>query len=264
MARGSGERSGWSVRRIGSVVLVATVAGIVGAGFLAVRWSADDPADRGAPRTAAQETGSDGAMDDSGPAVAPAGPASETTAAPAPVPTAGTAPPTGQPGEARPTDRPVSAGTPHETPTPAPVPSGVEVDAPVQPEQPAPPPDSVPPSDPPAATLPAALPGTVQSCNTYGEDCGPVPLYGTVPPDGYDYHSFPAEARVPDGTVLDALCWARGAMVYNYAAFFDPPDLGPNPYASDLWYRVSWSGHHLWIADVYFVRDVGGYGLPAC
>jgi hypothetical protein len=104
----------------------------------------------------------------------------------------------------------------------------------------------------------------VNGCNTYGEDCGTVPIYAAPPPPDYDYLTYGSVTRVPHGASLVATCWTTGGVTYNYAAFFDPPDFGPAPYESDVYYRVTANGVTGWIADTYFVRDPSGLGLPLC
>jgi hypothetical protein len=110
-------------------------------------------------------------------------------------------------------------------------------------------------------------PGTVHGCNTYGENCEGNPIYEEVPPtSGYDWSTWPKVATVPNGTELVARCWALGAVTTNYASRADPPDHGPDPYASDTYYNVQApNGRWGWIPDTYFVRDQNDrLGLPRC
>jgi len=106
--------------------------------------------------------------------------------------------------------------------------------------------------------------GTVHGCNTYGGNCDGNPIYDEVPPEGYDWAAWPILARVDNGTVLTARCWALGGMTYNYRV--DPPDHGPDPYASETYFNVQApDGRWGWIPDTYFVRDQGNrMGLPRC
>lgn len=111
---------------------------------------------------------------------------------------------------------------------------------------------------------PATSEGTVRGCNTYGGNCDGNPIHVQVPPPNYDWASWPTIDRVPNGSVLVARCWAIGATVTNYRV--DPPDHGPDPYASDIHFNVQAAdGRWGWIPDTYFVRDQGGrMGLQRC
>ncbi len=147
-----------------------------------------------------------------------------------------------------------------------------ESNPPVVPAPPAVPPPADP--APPVAPVPPAVPvdppelktaaGTVNGCNTYGQNCENNPVYADVPPAGYDYVNEPKIATVPNGAVLQASCWARGGETYNWAVSQNDP--GPNPYNSDVYFRVEVTNGQLgWIPDTYFVRDKAGrLGLPAC
>jgi hypothetical protein len=89
----------------------------------------------------------------------------------------------------------------------------------------------------------------------------------SVPPENYNYTTFPRITTAPNGTTLTARCWAEGGRTYNWAAKLNPPDPGPNPYDSTIYYSVQVPGSSQWgyIPDTYFVRDKNGrMGLPAC
>lgn len=120
-------------------------------------------------------------------------------------------------------------------------------------------------AEPPPTTLPPGH-GAVRGCNTYGENCDGNPIYRDVPPPDYDWPTWPKITTVVNGTVLQASCWDIGGMTWNYAAKAIPPDHGPDPYASDVYFYVlAPSGDWGWIPDTYFVRDQGGrMGLPKC
>jgi hypothetical protein len=124
-----------------------------------------------------------------------------------------------------------------------------------------------PRSKPPAPPTPVTRQGTVNGCNTYGQDCDRDPIYQSVPGPGYSASQQAKIATVDNGTVLTARCWAQGGVTYNYAASHTPPDLGPNPYQSDIYFYVKAPGTDRWgyIPDTYFVHDkVGKLGLPGC
>jgi hypothetical protein len=143
--------------------------------------------------------------------------------------------------------------------------SGSKTVAPPRTQMPADP--SPPPTTPPATTPPPiTADGVVQGCNTYGEHCAATPLYAKVPPPDYNYRSWPTVTTVTNGTTLTARCWARGGVTFNYAAWLDPPDYGPNPYESPIYFSVRVSGGQwAYIPDAYFVRDKSGrMGLPEC
>lgn len=141
---------------------------------------------------------------------------------------------------------------------------------PVAPPAPHAPPSTPPPAVTPPPTTPPPLVtanGVVNGCDTYGQSCGDNPLYAEVPPAGYDYTTWPKVTTVANGATLTARCWARGGITYNYAAWFDPPDYGDDPYESDVYFNVRVAGgdQWAWIPDTYFVRDKNGrMGLPEC
>jgi hypothetical protein len=245
-------------RRLLTAVAVI-LACLIGAAFLVGRQSTEPPAD---PPAAGRTAGGPGARPDEGsttptspePAVDPATPGD-----PAPPPS------TGASGDQRGPGTSPSPSTPGGQSATTVASAGDNPGHPAEPDPPAGPGDVVPPADPPAASDPPLVrDGTVNGCNTYSEDCDGVPLYPSVPPPGYDYLTFPHATTVPNGTVLGARCWTRGGVTYNYAAFFDPPDYGPDPYGSDIYYLIPTDAQALWIADTYFVRDKSGYGLPPC
>jgi serine/threonine protein kinase len=116
-------------------------------------------------------------------------------------------------------------------------------------------------------STPPTRTGTVNSCNTYGQNCNAKNIYVSVPPDGYNYTTFPRITTVPNGATLTARCWAEGGRTYNWAAKIAKPDPGPNPYDSTIYYSVQVPGSSQWgyLPDTYFVRDKSGrMGLPAC
>ncbi|HEY3141876.1 MAG TPA: hypothetical protein VGJ86_12140, partial [Acidimicrobiales bacterium] len=135
----------------------------------------------------------------------------------------------------------------------------------------APPGPQAPPS-PPAPPAPATTPppvtaqGTVNGCDTWGNNCADNPLYVEVPPPGYDYETFPKVTTVANGTTLTARCWATGGVTYNYAAWYDPPDYGPDPYESNIYFSVrAPNGQWAWAPDTFFVRDkTHRLGVPEC
>jgi hypothetical protein len=235
---GSGHR-----RRLAVAVLVVAIALAAGA-VLLTRSEASAPSEAMGPATSSPEVG-DTVEDD---------PSTSEQANPTLPPVEGTGPTTpNPPATPGPAIDPVDGGqgetiTSPGTPGPDSPPTSVEQTAPV----------------PTTAPAPQTRSGVVNGCNTYGEDCGANPLYGSVPPPGYDHNTFPHVGTVAHGQQLEARCWARGGTTYNYAAFYDPPDRGPDPYASDIYYQVRFGGQWRWIADTYFVRDPGGFGLPAC
>lgn len=125
---------------------------------------------------------------------------------------------------------------------------------------------SPPVTSPPATSGPTERVGTVNGCNTYGQHCEGNPIYRDVPPDGYNFATWPKIATVNNGTQLTARCWGSGGVTWNYAALHNPPDYGPNPYDSTIYFYVrAPDGQWGYIPDTYFVRDkVTKLGLPAC
>jgi hypothetical protein len=107
--------------------------------------------------------------------------------------------------------------------------------------------------------------GTVQGCNTFGRECDGNPVYKSVP-TVYDPGSMPrVVARIDSGANLQASCWVQGARITNWASESDPPDPGPDPYQSDIHFRVLTPNGWGYLADTHFVRDkVGKLGLPMC
>lgn len=128
------------------------------------------------------------------------------------------------------------------------------------------PPPVVPPTTGAATNTPSTREGTVNGCNTYGQECEGNPIYRDVPPPGYNYRTWPKVTTVANGTRLTARCWAEGGTTWNYAASHNPPDYGPNPYESTIYFNVrAPNGEWGWIPDTYFVRDKQGrMGLPRC
>ena len=106
----------------------------------------------------------------------------------------------------------------------------------------------------------------MNACNTWGEHCDGNPIYRAVPPPGYNFSTWSKIDTVDNGVVLSARCWTQGGVTYNYAFSSNPPDYGPNPYESDVYFNVqARSGEWGWIPDTYFVRDKQGrMGLPHC
>lgn len=158
------------------------------------------------------------------------------------------------------TTTPPSPATPDPGPHPGPAaPPGPHV----LPNTPAPPVTQPPATAPPA---PDTAQGTVTGCDAYGNNCSDNPLYAEVPPPGYDYVTFPKVATVANGTTLTARCWATGGVTYNYAAGYDPPDYGPDPYESNVYFNVrAPNGQWAWAPDTYFVRDkTHRLGLDEC
>jgi hypothetical protein len=107
----------------------------------------------------------------------------------------------------------------------------------------------------------------VNGCNTYGKNCDGNPIFRGAPPQSYDaYNNNPKVQTVGNRTRLTARCWATGTVVWNYAALHDPPDYGPDPYDSTIYFYVR-APNSEWgfIPDTWFVRDkTGKVGLPAC
>ena len=108
--------------------------------------------------------------------------------------------------------------------------------------------------------------GIVQGCDSWGENCTQNPIYTAVPPPGYDYTTFTKLATVDNGASLLARCWSVGGDTTNYASAHNPPDLGPNPYDSAIYFQVQApNGQWGWIPDTYFVRDkINKMGLLSC
>jgi hypothetical protein len=127
-------------------------------------------------------------------------------------------------------------------------------------------PTTAPPATQAPATAPSTRDGTVNGCNTYGQNCEGNPIYRDLPPPGYDYRTWPKITTVANGSHLAARCWAEGGTTWNYAAAHNPPDFGPNPYESNVYFSVrAPNGEWGWIPDTYFVRDkIGRLGLPRC
>jgi hypothetical protein len=149
----------------------------------------------------------------------------------------------------------IQVAPPSPATPPAPAPN-------IQPAAPVPTTSKSTPPPPPSAV------GTVNGCNTYGGYCENNPAFTTVPPPGTTVAQFiawPRATSVPNGAQLTATCWTTGVLVWNYAAQHNPIDYGPNPYESDVYYRVSANGTSGYIPDTYFVRDKNGHlGLPHC
>lgn len=185
----------------------------------------------------------------------------ETPSTPTTVPPATEPPPTSPPPSSRPATSPPATSPPTTQPPATSPPT-------TSPPTTSPPTTSPPTTSPPAATTtpPVERIGTVNGCNTYGQNCEGNPIDGDVPPAGYNYQTWPKVTSVPNGAQLSARCWARGGTTWNYAASHNPPDYGPNPYESDIYFYVrAPNGEWGWIPDTYFVRDkVNMMGLPAC
>jgi len=130
------------------------------------------------------------------------------------------------------------------------------------------PPATQPPAtQPPATQAPAPeKTGTVHGCNTYGQNCDGNPIFRSVPQSYNEYFNTAKIEEVPNGTQLSARCWTTGTVVWNYAALHNPPDYGPDPYDSTIYFNVRASnGEWGFIPDTYFVRDKNGkMGLPHC
>lgn len=93
-------------------------------------------------------------------------------------------------------------------------------------------------------------------CNTYGEYCDDNPIFVSKPVTQDYYQTAAVIERVPNGTVMEAACFGTGPITYNYAAQTSPPDPGPNPYQSDVYYRVrAPSGSWGWVSDAFFARS---------
>lgn len=131
-----------------------------------------------------------------------------------------------------------------------------------------------PPTTPPPPTTAAPSPtpttrrnGTVNGCNTYGQNCDGNPIFRGPPPQtNSQYQSATRITAVNNGVTLTARCWATGTVVWNYAVSYNPPDYGPNPYESTIYFSVQApNGEWGFIPDTYFVRDKNGQlGLAAC
>lgn len=156
---------------------------------------------------------------------------------------------------ARPPEREIVAPPPpRPTPTTA-VPRTTE---------PPPPITVLPPPPPPPA--PETEKATVIGCDSFGQGCDDIPIYRDLPPAGTDPGDVATQATVREGTELRARCWSEGARTYNYDATAEPPDPGPDPYDSDVYFNVQVLGETWgWISDTTFVRDKGlKLGLPRC
>jgi len=153
--------------------------------------------------------------------------------------------------------------------------SNLQPQKPIDPIQPAEPknnnPELPPVERPPVQSPPVQQPpvpttatGTVNGCNTYGQNCDGNPIYVNVPQPGYNYKTEPKVEAVANGSRLTARCWTTGATVYNWAKSQNDP--GPNPYDSDVHFSVQApNGTWGYIPDTYFVRDKGNkLGLPHC
>ena len=109
--------------------------------------------------------------------------------------------------------------------------------------------------------------GTVNGCNTYGENCEGNPIFRDAPPQNYDaYIANQKVATVANGTQLTARCWSTGTVVWNYAALHQPVNYGDNPYDSTIYFYVlAPNGQWGFIPDTYFVRDkTNKLGLASC
>jgi hypothetical protein len=108
--------------------------------------------------------------------------------------------------------------------------------------------------------------GSVDGCNTYGQHCNHIAIFASAPTDpNYNVDGWPVLTWVNNGKVLSARCSATGVVTYNWAVSQNDP--GPDPYQSNLYYKVLLPGSTSkwgYIADTYFVRDKTGFGLPRC
>jgi hypothetical protein len=112
---------------------------------------------------------------------------------------------------------------------------------------------SAPPSPPPGRLA------KVLGCNTYGESCDGNPVLRVVPTaDPYAITEEMVVARYSTGVMLRALCWETGATTYNWSALTDPPDPGPDPYQSQIYYRVQTDVGSGFMSDVFLGRDRNG------
>jgi hypothetical protein len=123
-----------------------------------------------------------------------------------------------------------------------------------------------PPPPPPPPPKPTTVTGAVIGCDSFGQRCDNIPIHGALPPPDTDPRAVSTLATVTQGTEIRARCWAEGARTYNYNASAEPPDLGPDPYDSDVYFNVQVLGETWgWISDTSFVRDKGlKLGLPRC
>jgi serine/threonine protein kinase len=123
-----------------------------------------------------------------------------------------------------------------------------------------------PPPPPPPPPKPTTVTGVVIGCDSFGQRCDDIPIHGALPPPDTDPRAVSTLAKVTQGTEMRARCWAEGARTYNYDASAEPPDLGPDPYDSDVYFNVQVLGETWgWISDTSFVRDKGlKLGLPRC
>lgn len=162
-------------------------------------------------------------------------------------------------------DRPAATPPEREIVAPAPPPLRPTPTAAV-PLTTAPPPPTTAPRLPPPPPTPTTVRGTVIGCDSFGENCDDIPIYRDLPPAGTDPDDAGTLATVREGTELRARCWAEGARTFNYDATADPPDPGPAPYDSDVYFNVLGLGETWgWISDTTFVRDQGlKLGLPRC
>jgi serine/threonine protein kinase len=119
---------------------------------------------------------------------------------------------------------------------------------------------------PPPPPKPTTVTGVVIGCDSFGQRCDNIPIHGALPPPDTDPRAVSTLAKVTQGTEMRARCWAEGARTYNYDASAEPPDLGPDPYDSDVYFNVQVLGETWgWISDTSFVRDKGlKLGLPRC
>jgi hypothetical protein len=163
-----------------------------------------------------------------------------------------------------PTPQATSSSTPAPPPPPPPPPTTPPAPPTTPASIPSPTPPTTPQAPPTTSVGPKTAVGTVNGCNTYGQNCDGNPIYVNVPQPGYDWRTEPKITTVANGTQLTARCWARGGITYNWAVSLGDP--GPNPYDSDIYYNVQApSGLWGYIPDTYFVRDkVNKMGLSEC
>lgn len=105
---------------------------------------------------------------------------------------------------------------------------------------------------------------TVNGCNTYGQSCRDNPVFNRVP--AFDGDNPPKVELLANGAVVTATCWAIGTTTWNYAAKHNPPDYGPQPYESNVYFMVrTAAGNVGYLPDTWGPRDKWGkLGLPAC
>lgn len=158
-----------------------------------------------------------------------------------------------EPQVVKPAPPPTTPSTTPRTTPPAPVPTST-------------PPTSTTEVTPPAPPRPATEKGTVFGCDSFGQNCDDIPIYAELPPVDADAGDAVTLATVTKGTELRARCWSEGARTYNFDATAEPPDPGPDPYQSDVYFNVQVLGDTWgWISDTTFVRDKGlKLGLPRC